>query len=370
MASLKNIGWLRKVQRQFPSAVALYEEALSMCEKMYNRHHPEVAECLTQLGVLNKFQNKFKGAISFFEEAIRIYQSLTSNEKDKKNKKKFSLLTAANFASLAIVHKGMRNYEDAVESYKECFEIQFKELGNDNAEVAKTLHALGLVTWYLGNEQTARRLLEEALDIRRRILPDRHPDIIQSLNNLADLLGEDHKYNESMRKYADAIARIEQTVGVDHPDLAVDLLNMALMAYEMGKYNEAIPLFERGLSIRIKAFGDEHELVAEYLLAIANLHVGQRQFRESRFEFEGGLAIIEKTLGKQSREYAIGLSHFGKCLQLMCQFEEAIPVINESLIIFRSAVLSAEAEEGMRTGERISGLDKGTTSGDAPPPLE
>jgi tetratricopeptide (TPR) repeat protein len=350
VSSLKNIGWLRKVQRRFPSAVASYEEALKICEKMYNRNHPEVAECLTQLGVLNKFQNKFKEAISFFEEGIRIYKNVMAE--DKKNKKKYSLLMAANFASLAIVHKSMRNYENAVECYTECFEIQFKELGNDNAEVAKTLHALGLVTWYLGNEQTARKMLEEALDIRRRVLPDRHPDILQSLNNLAELLGEDHKFNESMRKYADVIARIEHTLGPNHPDLAIDLLNMALMAYDMGKYNEAIPLFERGLSIRIKAYGDEHELVAEYLLAIANLHVAQRQFRESKFEFEGALSIIEDTLGKQSREYAMGLSQFGKCLQLMCQFKDAIPVINEALLIFRSAVLSAD--ESLKEGERDS----------------
>mmetsp|Transcript_6791 Transcript_6791/g.11218 ORF Transcript_6791/g.11218 Transcript_6791/m.11218 type:complete len:1828 (-) Transcript_6791:1060-6543(-) len=305
VASLKNIGWLRKVQRHFPSAVDSYEEALKICENMYNRNHPEVAECLTQLGVLNKLQNKFKEAISYFEESIRIYKNVIYD--DKKNKKKYLLLIAANFSSLAIVHKSIRSYENAVECYKECFEIQFKELGNDNIEVAKTLHALGLVTWYLGNEQTARKLLEEALDIRRRILPDRHPDIIQSLNNLADLLGEDHKYNESMRKYADAIAQIEEKVGPFHPDLTVDILNMALMAYEMGKYNEAIPLFERGLSIRIKAYGDDHELVAEYLLAIANLHVAQRQFREAKFEFEGALVIIEKRHGKDSREYAVGL---------------------------------------------------------------
>ena len=340
VASLKNIGWLRKVQRHFPQAVESYEEALKICEKMYNRNHPEVAECLTQLGVLNKLQNKFKDAISFFEEAIRIYKNVAYE--DRKNKKKYMLLIAANFSSLAIVHKSMRNYENAVECYKECFEIQYKELGNDNIEVAKTLHALGLVTWYLGNEQTARKLLEEALDIRRRILPDRHPDIIQSLNNLADMLGEDHKYNESMRKYADAVSRIEETVGTFHPDLTVDLLNMALLAFEMGKYNEAIPLFERGLSIRIKAYGDDHELVAEYLLAIANLHVAQRQFREAKFEFEGGLAIIDKKVGKESREYAVGLGQFGKCLQLMCEFKEAIPVVNEALVIFRSAALSSD----------------------------
>ena len=346
--SLKNIGWLRKVQRHFPEAISSYEEALKVCEKLYKRHHPEVAECLSQLGILNKFQNKFKEAISYFEEAIRILNGIILE--DSKNRKKYSLQIAANFASLAIVHKGLRNYSNAVECYKECFEIQVKALGHDNAEVAKTLHALGLVTWYLGNERAAKELLEEALDIRRKVLPDRHPDIIQSLSNLHDLLGENHKYDESMRKYAEAIARIEKTVGPDHPDLAVDLLNMALMAYEMGKYNEAIPLFERGLSIRIKAFGEEHELVAEYLLAIANLHVKQRQFRESKYEFEGALKIIEEKVGRQSREYAVGLSQFAKCLQVMCKFEEAIPIINEALVIFRSAVLSVN--EGLSTGER------------------
>lgn len=120
-----------------------------MCEKMYDRYHPEVAECLTQLGVLNKFQDNFKEAISFFEEGIRIYQhvllSLAAEDDDRKSAdvRKFSLLIAANFLSLAVVHKSRRSYENSVECYNECLSLQTAQLGRDSAEVGSTTTLFG-----------------------------------------------------------------------------------------------------------------------------------------------------------------------------------------------------------------------------------
>ena len=57
----------------------------------------------------------------------------------------------------------------------------------------------------------------------------------------------------------------ERALGRDHPDVAQSLNNLAGLYNTQGRYAEAEPLFQRSLAIAEKAFGGDHPHVATAL---------------------------------------------------------------------------------------------------------
>ncbi|MFO0141735.1 MAG: tetratricopeptide repeat protein, partial [Aphanizomenon sp.] len=64
----------------------------------------------------------------------------------------------------------------------------------------------------------AEPLYQQALALRQKLLGDDHPDVAQSLNNLAGLYHSQGKYNEAEPLYEQALNICEQRLGVDHPN--------------------------------------------------------------------------------------------------------------------------------------------------------
>ena len=50
----------------------------------------------------------------------------------------------------------------------------------------------------------------------------------------------------------------EKVLGKNHPDVANSLNNLAVLYYELGKYAAAEPLYHRSLAIWGKTLGEDH----------------------------------------------------------------------------------------------------------------
>ena len=79
----------------------------------------------------------------------------------------------------------------------------------------------------LGYYQEAEPLLQRALDIREKALGPEHPDVADSLNNLAVLYHDQGKYGEAEPLYQRALAIDEKALRPRAPDVAISLNNLA-----------------------------------------------------------------------------------------------------------------------------------------------
>ncbi|CAM9120176.1 unnamed protein product, partial [Hapterophycus canaliculatus] len=73
----------------------------------------------------------------------------------------------------------------------------------------------------------AEQLFELSLAIREKALGPKHPDVADSLNNLAALLQAHGKIEKADLTYRRAMQVLESTVGVEHPHYASTLSNLA-----------------------------------------------------------------------------------------------------------------------------------------------
>ena len=68
----------------------------------------------------------------------------------------------------------------------------------------------------------------------------------------------------------------EKALGPEHPDVGNSLNNLATLYYTLGRYAEADPLFKRALAISEKAHGPDHLDVSQSLNNLAVLAFAQR----------------------------------------------------------------------------------------------
>jgi tetratricopeptide (TPR) repeat protein len=84
--------------------------------------------------------------------------------------------------------------------------------------------------------------------------------------------------------------------GPDHPDVAQSLANLAVLYREQGRYADAEPLFRRALAIWEKALGSEHLRVALALNNLALLYTYQDRYADA-------MPLVQTTIGQGSRRY-------------------------------------------------------------------
>uniref|UniRef100_UPI000A752B74 tetratricopeptide repeat protein n=1 Tax=Geitlerinema sp. PCC 9228 TaxID=111611 RepID=UPI000A752B74 len=68
-----------------------------------------------------------------------------------------------------------------------------------------------------GRYEEAEPLYRQALEMRKRLLGEQHPDVATSLNNLAELYRSQGRYDEAEPLYRQALEMFKRLLGEQHP---------------------------------------------------------------------------------------------------------------------------------------------------------
>jgi tetratricopeptide (TPR) repeat protein len=137
---------------------------------------------------------------------------------------------------------------------------------NSMTEQARALDAQG-------NHAEAQLLLEKALETRRRLLTDDHPETTSSYSWLAANLNFQGKYAAAQPLCEKALLITRRLLTDDHPDTAACYDNSGVNLEHQGLYAQAEPLFEKGLEINRRLLTDEDRRTAtSYDNVAANRH--------------------------------------------------------------------------------------------------
>jgi len=127
---------------------------------------------------------------------------------------------------------------------------------------ALLLHRLGLVQLQRADYVAAEASLLEALNIRRAIHPEPHPDIATSQANLAYLMQTTGRYDEAEGLYRAALDSYRSVLGEDHPWVGRALAGLASTLRAQGRLTEAEELQRQVLQSHSRNLGEDHVEVA------------------------------------------------------------------------------------------------------------
>ena len=163
----------------------------------------------------------------------------------------------------------------------------------DSLERAATLNRRVIELYRAGRYQEAIPLAEEVLAIRQEQLGQNHPDVAQSLNNLAELYKAQGRYSEAEPLHQESLTIRREQLGDRHPSVATSLNNLAGLYRLQGRYGEAEPRYQESLAILREQLGDRHPDVATSLNNLAGLYQAQGDMAQTVRFFQEGLDVEE-----------------------------------------------------------------------------
>lgn len=236
-------------------------------------------------------------------------------------------------------------YAEAHLCYRHSLAIRELALGPEHPDIAQTLNNLAILHLAQGEYGEARPLLERSLVIREQALGPEHPEVARSLGHLANLYRDQEEFDQAEPLYERSLRIREQVLGPKHPLVAQSLNNFANLYRDQGFFARATPLYERSLKIREQVLGPDHPVVAQSLNNFANLHFDQGDFAEAEELYERSLRIREQALGPVHPDIATVLKNFAELLRAMGRAMEAA-----EMEVRAAAMQERHAENEARAG--------------------
>jgi CHAT domain-containing protein/tetratricopeptide (TPR) repeat protein len=219
--------------------------------------------------------------------------------------------------------------------FEKALEIRRRLLTDDHPDTATSYSNLAHILWVQGKYAQAQPLCEKALEIHRRLLSDDHPDTAMSYSDLAANLNDQGKYVQAQPLYEKALEIARRLLSDDHPDTATSYNNLAYNLAAQGKYAAAQPLYQKALEIRRRLLSDDHpDTATSYNNLAHNLWV-QGKYVQAQPLFEKALEISRRLLTDDHSQTARSYHNLAANHNAQGKYAAAQPLYEKALEIRR-----------------------------------
>jgi tetratricopeptide (TPR) repeat protein len=226
----------------------------------------------------------------------------------------------------------------ALETFKQLLALRQAIYGTQHFLYTETLANIALAYAELGRTSEAEQLLRECLEIERGLAVNREglEALGFTLNNLATVLADQHKYDEATLLHTESLALREELYGRISPNTMVTLLNLGHVQVGQGLLAEAEASLRDAIDLGEKIFGKEHPRTASAYLQLAKVHIQQKRFQAGLDLAGEGIAILERTLGQDSVRFGLQKATVGQLYLLAGLKEEGLLMMEQAWDKFAS----------------------------------
>ena len=264
---------------------------------------PELQSTLAAtLGRVHREMNLYDEAESLLEMALDLRRDLDPGSAEE----------AETLRDLGVLFVEKSDCQRAEEMLGRALEIQRRPEADPLAR-ARALHDLGDAK-LLCDPTAAAEPIEQALQIRRRLLGDDSEAVADTESLLAELWFTKGEYPRSEELLQQVLAKRRRILSPDHPGIARSLSDLAALAYTNGDYAGAVPLYQQALAAQRRSFGERHGEVAQTLfnLALATAYLDQGEpARDGRGQAE---SLFRETIELSRQIYGAGAPLEADCL--------------------------------------------------------
>ena len=150
-----------------------------MRRKLFGDDDPEVAAARNNLATCLMEIGGYEEALGLFQEALEAVRSLETVQPLNGRERPQYVPRALTSLGACLVEMG--DYDRAQPLLTEALIRKREQMGNEHRSVAATLHWLARLAFARGDSQAAQEQCSQALDIRRKVLPETHPHLPSSL---------------------------------------------------------------------------------------------------------------------------------------------------------------------------------------------
>jgi tetratricopeptide (TPR) repeat protein len=170
------LGLVHHTMGELAVAETEYLRALTLREQLHGENGKELASTLNNLGALALAEEHDPQALAYFERARAIQERVYAQQEHP------DLATTIN--NLGMAYRTMGQLDKAEPLFEESLARRRRILPPNHPHLAGSLNNLGLIEEERGRLQEAAQLFREALDLAAAKAPDGHPLLQQIQDNL------------------------------------------------------------------------------------------------------------------------------------------------------------------------------------------
>lgn len=173
----------------------------------------------------------------------------------------------------------LERVEEAETLFRDALALHREIYGEEHPAVATGLNDLGATLYLRGDFGGGEVYLRQALELRRRLLGGDHPDVATTLSTLGVLLsvqdsraqedGAQEKGDEGIELLEDALDMRRRLYGAEHPLVATTLNNLGELSRRRGDLDAAVAYLTESTRIALEAHGEDHPVYADTLANLA-----------------------------------------------------------------------------------------------------
>ncbi len=321
----QGLGMVYSKLGDFERSEALLRRALAVYRGSRPQDLSHVAALNNDIGVAMRAQGRWEEAEPYFRKALELYRESPGDQRQ------WIAITLGNLGNL--LGRLNRN-EEGERILREALAID-RELshGNPSTAVAADHSLLGFLL--LNKPDLAAATVHHglALEMRRQLLRPDHPDILESINNLASAYNQLHQLEKAIPLYREAQAIWQAKPDHDHPDYVSLLTNFGLALHRLGLRDEAAKTFQEAVHL-----GQQLELhspdFVKTLINSATLYYDTGDQQRARNLYRQ-VAEVEAKERPGSANQAIALAGLGASQRASGNLEAAIPPLRQALAMAR-----------------------------------
>ena len=353
-------------------AIAAAEKVLAIERELFGNVHAEVVSSLELLAKLHEQLEAFGSARKARQEVLAIKMELFGGKhwrvadahwavrhveilRALNPHQRIELREAKRLHGQLVQLNGQANLRKAVSFAQRSLQIRKKLLPEKHPDLGSSLHDLGDILSLQDEYSNARKYYEEALEMYRRLYskddyPNGHPDVASILNDLGDLFWDQGEYSEAHNYFKQALEmrrRLypEKRYPQGHRHLATSLQNVGAVFAAQGEPSEARKYCEEALEMRRRLYATDqypngHRDLASSLNDLGDLLFDQGEYNEARKYYEQALEMRrrlypEKQYPEGHPELARSLINLSGLLVLEDEYDLARKYRDQALVMYR-----------------------------------
>jgi tetratricopeptide (TPR) repeat protein len=219
----------------------------------------------------------------------------------------------------------------ATELATEALNLRRDLVGEDHPEVAATLHLLGEIAVAEKRLEKAESFFEQALERWERFFGVAHPLVFQAVTSMAQLYAQQGRLTLAEQFHQRNLVALEGRYGAEHPILADTLLGLGKLCRSQGNSAAAEKHLKRAAELQTAVYGESDPRVANVLHSLALVYQDQRNYLAAEALLKKAQQIRLKATSEETPELVESNLALARLYRSSGKTVEAEPLLKQVL---------------------------------------
>ena len=299
-----------------------YDEALAAFTSMRHTYQNSkienpmaYANSICSFGNLHQMRGEYREAEKYCFESLDIADKYSVNE----------VFKCTPYGSLATIYSGTGQYKEAEKYMLMSLQLFPKE----EAGYGNNLNNMGLIYFRMGRYDKAMDYFTQAYRVKKRHLPENHPEHTSTISNMGLACYSGGQYAEAEKYLLQAI-ELQKELQANNPrPYANSLVNIGYLYSDMGDYDKALHYIQMGSELLGSIVGKNHLDYAASIFTIGKLYLSKGDYANAVLYGKKALTIQQNQDKKHPESVAV-LIHIGKSYIMSKDYTNAQSLLNEA----------------------------------------